>query len=429
MADGGDRFFQTRLRDGRVPVSSARVEGDAIAFQPLSPMAVARGEASCNDGMCLQLLDLVRVIGADGEMDRNALAELAGRCGPLLGRSDEEPTETWECCARVADFAVRLKSLSISGGLPASVGIANDLRLAVDDKSGAWAGTVRLPMTEEYLGALTDMPLDERREGWRTVCGCQATDSGKLTLWLVSFSDSVAGERLARQASDSMGAPRSFLARLGADIPASEGEVDEQDDSPELGSDSARRAADVLLRSIVAVHLSDARVDLFGMEPGEEPVAYRSCLSGMWGGFAKEFDSGGVGYCVVCGRPFSLKGHRGPARLYCSEACSKRAKEWRDDALRQTVPAEWLGGDSVEEIVARHFPGRPVDEGRRRVRSLLERSADVRSKVADAVREKNIGLVGRTYRDGLNVVHLLSPDDRTLLREILRSIGSTTRRS
>ena len=136
---------------------------------------------------------------------------------------------------------------------------------------------------------------------------------------------------------------RDQLVAAGHDVAGAAGEL-----SGELASEAVPLgtgdlgALGALVRTLVAAHLRDARIDVFATGGETGYFTFGSLLSWLWYDFSHDLASVRVKYCARCGRGFSVAGHRGPERNYCSAACRNAAHNRRSRRVATTfAPASW----------------------------------------------------------------------------------------
>lgn len=81
-----------------------------------------------------------------------------------------------------------------------------------------------------------------------------------------------------------------------------------------------------LVQVIASVHLQNVRVDVFRSNESDDFLRFDTRLSYLWYRFAKNLGSVKIGYCQQCGRAFSLAGHRGIPRRFCSQTCKPKQR-------------------------------------------------------------------------------------------------------
>lgn len=84
-----------------------------------------------------------------------------------------------------------------------------------------------------------------------------------------------------------------------------------------------------LVHAIISLHLQGVGIDVFRSTESDDFMVFPNYLSYLWYRFSRQLGQVKIGYCEICGRGFSLAGHRGISRTYCSEQCKTKAKNAR----------------------------------------------------------------------------------------------------
>lgn len=156
-----------------------------------------------------------------------------------------------------------------------------------------------------------------------------------------------------------------------------------------------------LVQVIASVHLQNVRVDVFRSAEGDDFLRFDTRLSYLWYRFAKGLGNVKIGYCQQCGSPFSLSGHRGIARRFCSQACKTQAKNNRTRLARDKARRLFIEGESVETIAAVAYPTRSARFGAKQVRKDLSTWTALKHRVKDTDSEEGRMLLERTIKEGL----------------------------
>lgn len=111
-----------------------------------------------------------------------------------------------------------------------------------------------------------------------------------------------------------------------------------------------REMVALMVRLMVAAHLCDAYVDPFQSDESTGYFSFASYLSWLWFDFSRCLGSLRLGYCDWCGQPYSLAGHRGKPRRYCSDRCKLEARNARAKQQRDAVRQGFLEGKGMDEL-------------------------------------------------------------------------------
>lgn len=472
-----DPFAQTRTSRGEVPCRAVVPVADgepcepgrctAFRFEP-EPPADAPGEAPAPVESPDGLLDLAMCVtqGEGGiEVSREALLALARRDGPLMGRSTEESLLAWSSAALVASLALVLQEVA-NGSLPpqgvATLGNLAKRRVAnpatgagfdlvsvsrlVGTGYASWlcggAAFVRREPRDgriNYTFLLTE-ELDEGTSALDVICASFDREMSRSDYLALSrameFGDEVDAEVRDRLGAGLVAAETDagpVPAETGAGlVPAETGggssgphgfTADEEllgEEAPVVEADRGVLAS--VVRTLVAAHLRDARVDVFAADERTGHLSFQSRLSWLWYDFSRRLDVARIGYCAWCRRPFSLVGHRGMDRRFCSEACKTAAKNERARRRRDALRREFLAGETVEGVAARHFPGEGPAAARAKVVRALETWPALKHEVDGAIGREGwrAPLLARLRAEGLDVGRLLTSARREELRRRAR---------
>ena len=138
-------------------------------------------------------------------------------------------------------------------------------------------------------------------------------------------------------------------------------------------------------------------------------------------GSTAQLDVARIGYCARCRKPFSLVGHRGIDRRFCSEACKTAAKNERTRNRRNALREAFLAGEGVAALAHRYYPDETAAAGGAKVRRELETWPKLKHEVDDAIEAEgwHAGLLARCRAEGLTVERLLSTRRREELKAMV----------
>ena len=140
-----------------------------------------------------------------------------------------------------------------------------------------------------------------------------------------------------------------------------------------------------LVHAVISLHLQGISIDIFRSAESDDFMVFPTYLGFLWYRFSKKLGQVKIGYCEQCGRSFSLTGHRGIARSYCSEECKTRAKNARTkrqrDEARRLFMEEGLG---VQEVALQVYAEELSSEARSNKRKTPEQAQQlVRKSLAE----------------------------------------------
>ena len=111
-----------------------------------------------------------------------------------------------------------------------------------------------------------------------------------------------------------------------------------------------------------------------------------------------------IGLCEVCGKGFSLTGHRGIKRRFCSEECKTKAKNRRRKEATVRVREMFAEGMSVAQIAAEMYPKDAAVTGEQKVQALLGQWVELKHRLAaEAAAGENRPLALRCAEEGVHV--------------------------
>lgn len=463
-----DPFAQTRRPNGSVPCTGTElVTGDGcstLRFTPIPPgptvpAAPSGPYATARPSMALLDLAMCAAVrrdpaGGDAEIELydERLLEFARTHGPLFAREPlalpagvgplgpdapfDESRALWASAAIVANLAVVAQECA-NGTLPPSGiegALGNFIHLRVrgtgaDDEFDL--RVVSRPASPDYVTWL-DAPLFVRREqdqgDSRLSYGFVLPGpDGGLDLAVASFGHEISTPDwhllLRALELDPAGAERvrDQLVASGHDVSGTatgelSGDLAGEVVAPGAGDLGALAT---LVRTLVAAHMRDAHIDVFAVGGETGYFSFASHLSWLWYDFSHDLASVRVKYCARCGRGFSVAGHRGPERIYCSAACRNAAHNRRSSSRRDDIRSGFLrGGADVETLARAHFPDLDEGDARAAVRDVLSSWPALKHAIDEAIEECgwDAPLLRRCAEQGLDLLRLLPARRRSQLR-------------
>lgn len=378
---------QTKTSQGRIPVRDARLAERAcggspscVVFEPVSPCDLARESLRLDDAVRFSLEDL-SATRADGTVDREDVVAAARVSGPLFGEGFQESVEDWLCAMTVAREAVSIQEVLnktkplVSVLMPVSKSVVENARTETRFRIFSIAFKLGSSEGSAYERMMPTLPLLRKfRDGgsFDYAFAARELDGGEVTLllFLLSFdeeipvSDFVAavryfvGEDAVAQALDALAA-HGRGSSPGAEASGALGLSSETGNLLVRNEPVAEEdfpCVQRLMYALVSLHLEGAHVDVFATDGGGDFMTFDSYLCCLWYEFAKKLGKVRIGYCAQCGKSFSLTGHRGVERRFCSERCKTKAKNERAGALRDEARARFFEGESVAAVSRSLFP-------------------------------------------------------------------------
>ena len=354
------------------------------------------------------------------------LLKVAKSIGPLFGDSLTEHVAAWQDAAGIAKAAILIQAVAngnkspmqLNGGragaeAPPPLVVKSTIKDTRSRRKFSVFALSQLLTSSEadaYRSHLPHMPWSQRFQDKQEVDYSLVTidneeDGEYLTITLISFKKEVSpadfsailqtlykidqnkSDKLAGNTSTNEISPLLEEGRLLVEF------------SPIDSNDEHALAR--LVQVIASVHLQNVRVDVFRSAEGDDFLRFDTRLSYLWYRFAKGLGNVKIGYCQQCGSPFSLSGHRGIARRFCSQACKTQAKNNRTRVARDTARKLFLEGESVEAIAAVAYPTRSARFGAKQVRKDLSTWTALKHRVKDIDSEEGRMLLERTIREGL----------------------------
>ncbi len=363
--------------------------------------------------------DLAFLYGSDGCLDHILLQDLALKSGPLFGAHAEESVADWVTESHMVKDVVALQEVlngqklyalvnsnpeTGEGALVAKSHVRSPhtrnsfdmysftVNIVEGTTDSFFSGMPSFPHFKKFAAvgmydyAFFDLSRDEygsfltvtlfafKREitAYDFAVAISAFDESEVL-------DETAFKTLWEQASREIGLSAS-------DLPANyfglsgELEIDDvacgKNDAPHLQK---------LVHAIISLHLQGIGIDVFRSTESDDFMVFPNYLSYLWYRFSRQLGQVKIGYCEMCGRGFSLAGHRGISRSYCSERCKTKAKNARVKRQRDLCRELFIEkGMSVSEVAKRVYK----EELSGKVR------ANKKKTIEDAVRLVRQNLVG-----------------------------------
>ena len=398
-------FEQTKTFQGRIPVDGATVVPDVqgrmmVAFNFADPQVLASraSEAASEDSSKedspmlapespMGIEDLA-VLRTQAQMLR-----MAARSGPLFARSAQESLDDWQCAIAVANCVVTMQEVlnhvkaPVGDNLLVVKSVVSAPRADVSFSIYASSFEIGQAGRSDYVASMPRLPLLKKfgQEGsFDYVLMSSEEEEGRVVLstFLLSFEREISPYDFAAVAayfSDDSGATEEVLTQLAhyAEIDPSTAMGLLSDEENLTVQEASIDEADYphlqrLVYAFISLHLQGVKVDVFSSTENDSFMAFGNYLSYLWYGFAKKLGQVKVGYCERCGEGFSLTGHRGIKRRFCSQECKTKAKNDRSKRARENARDQFLSqGRSVNAIAESLYPSEDSDVSREHVLTQL----------------------------------------------------------
>ncbi len=414
------RLDYRRLKSsrGRFPVCGVELRNSARGH---AEVAFSFAEAPASNSAAAPPFDLETLACSLPSYPLADQAELVERirgaaqvCGPLLGEPTPESLTDWMAEIRIAQAALGIQR-AINGDAPLNgPGVPVVKSRLVDERGNAVFTSFCLSLAcglegeTQLEGMFPRMPWmkrfsDEGSCDYAFVCADSLEGQRIIDLHLITFAQDVPtvdysfmtayfdalGHDVSALGADFGGASASRLANPGS-TRAEEAPLDK--------SDVAHLQH--LVYALIALHTEPVHVDLFKSDGSRDFLAFGTYLSSLWYDFAMRLGQVKVGYCVQCGRGFSLTGHRGMSKEYCSEACRTQAKNERRRDQVARLRAAFMEGETVAAIAAdvyAEMAKRPAQEA---VRKSLRTWPELKRAVEDDLKRGDGAFTRRCVDEG-----------------------------
>lgn len=367
-----DLMDQLRTTQGRFPVKLAMcsLEGGLpqatieFVFDDSADAASAAQGARASRSREFGVEDLAFLYGSDGRLDHMLIQDLALKTGPLFGAHAEESVADWVTESHMVKDVVTLQEVlngqkpyalingnseTGQGALVAkshvsntknsnsfdmysfTVNIAAGTTPAFFDNMPAFPHFKKFSAPGMYDYAFFDLDEDEF--------------GSFMTVTLFAFRHEITAFDFAaaisafsgENVSSEQGAFQNLFQQASREIGFSVDNLPtnyfglseslQTDPAPSSKKDAAHLQK--LVHAIVSLHLQGIGIDIFRSTESDDFMVFPNYLSYLWYCFSRQLGQVKIGYCEMCGRGFSLAGHRGISRSYCSEQCKTKAKNAR----------------------------------------------------------------------------------------------------
>lgn len=364
-------------------------------------------------------------------MDVDNIVDFARQTGPLFGVRDTELVRDWAYAAVSALVAVRIQEFLNGNCSIAKVSAIRQIDKVVitseADRSSFSMYSIYLGISGGYAACFKSLPIIRRIESndgfFYAFVSATGDAAGSVVEFRVfSFDHELTLEDfetlkllLALSDDDS----RAALQHLKL-VPSEQSYYDIAPDASIVPQnrpldDTDKGALTALVQALVIAHLSGAHVDVFQGSESTGFLSFDSYLSWLWFDFSRKLSTVRIGYCEQCGRAFSLAGHRGMERKYCSEKCKTDAKNEKTRQETLEIRRRFSLGQSINEI-AEATERRPDY-----IRKQLSKWTQLKHELEDDLAENGFNgsnLLKRCGSEGLNLDQLLNSKRKAELKRI-----------
>lgn len=364
-------------------------------------------------------------------MDVDNIVDFARQTGPVFGVHDTELVRDWAYAAVSALVAVRIQEFLNGNCSIAKVSAIRQIDKVVitseADGSSFSMYSIYLGISGGYAACFKSLPIIRRIESndgfFYAFVSATGDAAGSVVEFRVfSFDHELTLEDfetlkllLALSDDDS----RAALQHLKL-VPSEQSYYDIAPDASIVPQnrpldDTDKGALTALVQALVIAHLSGAHVDVFQGSESTGFLSFDSYLSWLWFDFSRKLSTVRIGYCEQCGRAFSLAGHRGMERKYCSEKCKTDAKNEKTRQETLEIRRRFSLGQSINEI-AEATERRPDY-----IRKQLSKWTQLKHELEDDLAENGFNgsnLLKRCGSEGLNLDQLLNSKRKAELKRI-----------
>lgn len=440
---------QTKTAQGFIPFKDVKTvepherqsASDTLLFfdlyRPIELSELNHNAAPMHNERHADLIKLASCVESTGNpespirVDVGNIVDFARQTGPLFGVSETEIVRDWAYTAVSALVAVRIQEFLNGNCNIAKVRAIRQIDKVVisseADGSSFIMYSIYLGISGGYAACFKSLPIIRRIESsdgyfYAFVSATGDAAGAAIEFRVFSFDHELTLEDfetlkllLALSDDDS----RAALQHLKL-APSEQSYYDIAPDASivpqsSLLNDTDKGALTALVQALVIAHLSGAHVDVFQGSESTGFLSFDSYLSWLWFDFSRKLSTVRIGYCEQCGRAFSLAGHRGMERKYCSEKCKTDAKNEKTRQETIELRRRFAEGQSVNEI-AEATERRPDY-----IRKQLSKWTQLKHELEDDLAENGFngsGLLKRCGSEGLNLDQLLSSKRKAELKKI-----------
>lgn len=440
---------QTKTVQGFIPFKDVKTIGPQVGqtpsdtllafdlYRPVELSELKQNASPMHSERHADLIKLASCVEPTGNpespirMDVDNIVEFARQTGPLFGVRDTELVRDWAYAAVSALVAVRIQEFLNGNCSIAKVSAIRQIDKVVitseADRSSFSMYSIYLGISGGYAVCFKSLPIIRRIESsdgyYYAFVSATGDAAGSVVEFRVfSFDHELTLEDfetlkllLALSDDDS----RTALQHLKL-VPSEQSYYDIAPDASIVPQnrpldDTDKGALTALVQALVIAHLSGAHVDVFQGSESTGFLSFDSYLSWLWFDFSRKLSTVRIGYCEQCGRAFSLAGHRGMERKYCSEKCKTDAKNEKTRQETLEIRRRFSLGQSINEI-AEATERRPDY-----IRKQLSKWTQLKHELEDDLAENGFNgsnLLKRCGSEGLNLDQLLNSKRKAELKRI-----------
>lgn len=440
---------QTKTVQGFIPFKGVKTVGPQVGqspsdtllafdlYRPVELSELKQGTSPMHSERHADLIKLASCVEPTGNpespirMDVGNIVDFARQTGPLFGVRDTELVRDWAYAAVSALVAVRIQEFLNGNCNIAKVSAIRQIdKVAITseaDRSSFSMYSIYLGISGGYAACFKSLPIIRRIESndgffYAFVSATGDAAGSVIEFRVFSFDHELTLEDfetlkllLALSDDDS----RAALQHLKL-VPSEQSYYDIAPDASIVPQnrpldDTDKGALTALVQALVIAHLSGAHVDVFQGSESTGFLSFDSYLSWLWFDFSRKLSTVRIGYCEQCGRAFSLAGHRGMERKYCSEKCKTDAKNEKTRQETLEIRRRFSLGQSTNEI-AEATERRPDY-----IRKQLSKWTQLKHELEDDLAENGFNgsnLLKRCGSEGLNLDQLLNSKRKAELKRI-----------
>ena len=440
---------QTKTVQGFIPFKGVKTVGPQVGqspsdtlldfdlYRPVELSELKQDASPMHSERHADLIKLASCVEPTGNpespirMDVDNIVDFARQTGPLFGVRDTELVRDWAYAAVSALVAVRIQEFLNGNCSIAKVSAIRQIDKVVitsaADRSSFSMYSTYLGISGGYAACFKSLPIIRRIESndgffYAFVSATGDAAGSVIEFRVFSFDHELTLEDfetlkllLALSDDDS----RTALQHLKL-VPSEQSYYDIAPDASIVPQnrpldDTDKGALTALVQALVIAHLSGAHVDVFQGSESTGFLSFDSYLSWLWFDFSRKLSTVRIGYCEQCGRAFSLAGHRGMERKYCSEKCKTDAKNEKTRQETLEIRRRFSLGQSINEIVG------ATERRPDYIRKQLSKWTQLKHELEDDLAENGFNgsdLLKRCGSEGLNLDQLLNSKRKAELKRI-----------
>lgn len=440
---------QTKTVQGFIPFKDVKTIGPQVGqtpsdtllafdlYRPVELSELKQNASPMHSERHADLIKLASCVEPTGNpespirMDVDNIVEFARQTGPLFGVRDTELVRDWAYAAVSALVAVRIQEFLNGNCSIAKVSAIRQIDKVVitseADGSSFSMYSIYLGISGGYAACFKSLPIIRRIESNDGFFYAFVSATGDAAGSVVEFRVFSFGHELTLEDFETL----KLLLALSDDdsrtalqhlklIPSEQSYYDIAPNASIVPQnrpldDTDKGALTALVQALVIAHLSGAHVDVFQGSESTGFLSFDSYLSWLWFDFSRKLSTVRIGYCEQCGRAFSLAGHRGMERKYCSEKCKTDAKNEKTRQETLEIRRRFSLGQSINEI-AEATERRPDY-----IRKQLSKWTQLKHELEDDLAENGFNgsdLLKRCGSEGLNLDQLLNSKRKSELKRI-----------